>query len=780
MWRLSGALSLTVVLILLLCSVPPPPPRWNRLRAPGDKTKWTTLEHNGILFPAEYAAHGKPLVYDGVEMVLPADAEEVATMWATMLDTAADFCKNPTFAKNFFRDFKATLPKDTPIKEMAKCDFEIMRVFLTRERETAKLLKKTMDKEAKAREKKEKDLLQNTYGYALVDGYKEKVGNFKVEPPNLFRGRGNHPKTGTLKRRVKPEDIIINISPGMPIPKPPVGHKWRGIIHNNRVTWLAFYRDNVNGDFKYIWLAPSSRFKGESDIKKVRRRQTTTRTCARGRHWGPRQAGRSCLAPCSFSGLLCSFRAGRAPSSLVPQYTKAQKLKNYISDIRKNYKKEMESAHSQFRQRATAIYLIDFLALRVGNEKDASEVADTVGSATNHTEDAAATARAAGSEDTVALDPADLGALVRLCFLCRVSCACLSVVSCCSLRVEHLTFTPPNKVTFDFLGKDSMRYYNTVELDQQAYKNLESFTFKKKPKDEVFDNLTTTLLNEHLKSLMPELTAKVFRTYNASITLEAELRSKEVDRHEHVTQKVNFYNAANRAVAILCNHQRTVPKGHEAAVGKLREQIEALKDDREEIEDWIAEEEGGKKAKKEDKAARGAREEARAERRQARLDKVRAELRTKYEKAKADRVALRAAGKEVESEDEPEEKQEKTKSRPTGQTPNPTATAAGRGRRARVLICLVCVSPLSSVSRPSEGADEAERAHRQLRGEAVAARREQGGRARHVEDQLHGPAHHRRLVQGEGGAARARVQSIARHQVPVRQQRGQRAPDRCG
>jgi DNA topoisomerase-1 len=54
----------------------------------------------------------------------------------------------------------------------------------------------------------------------------------------------------------------------MKIPKPPAGHKWRGIIHNNRVTWLAFYRDNVNGDFKYIWLAPSSRFKGESDIKK--------------------------------------------------------------------------------------------------------------------------------------------------------------------------------------------------------------------------------------------------------------------------------------------------------------------------------------------------------------------------------------------------------------------------------------------------------------------------------------------------------------------------------
>jgi DNA topoisomerase-1 len=33
----------------------------------------------------------------------------------------------------------------------------------------------------------------------MVDGRKEKIGNFRVEPPGLFRGRGDHPKTGMLK-----------------------------------------------------------------------------------------------------------------------------------------------------------------------------------------------------------------------------------------------------------------------------------------------------------------------------------------------------------------------------------------------------------------------------------------------------------------------------------------------------------------------------------------------------------------------------------------------------
>ena len=37
------------------------------------------------------------------------------------------------------------------------------------------------------------------------------VGNFRVEPPGLFRGRGEHPKMGKVKTRIFPRDIVINI-----------------------------------------------------------------------------------------------------------------------------------------------------------------------------------------------------------------------------------------------------------------------------------------------------------------------------------------------------------------------------------------------------------------------------------------------------------------------------------------------------------------------------------------------------------------------------------------
>lgn len=38
------------------------------------------------------------------------------------------------------------------------------------------------------------------------------MGNYNMEPPSLFRGRGEHPKTGTLKQRCFPESVSINIS----------------------------------------------------------------------------------------------------------------------------------------------------------------------------------------------------------------------------------------------------------------------------------------------------------------------------------------------------------------------------------------------------------------------------------------------------------------------------------------------------------------------------------------------------------------------------------------
>ena len=52
------------------------------------------------------------------------------------------------------------------------------------------------------------------------------------------------------------------------MPKPNVGGNWKEVIHDNTVTWLATWVENVNGNHKYVFLAPGSSLKGESDMNK--------------------------------------------------------------------------------------------------------------------------------------------------------------------------------------------------------------------------------------------------------------------------------------------------------------------------------------------------------------------------------------------------------------------------------------------------------------------------------------------------------------------------------
>lgn len=428
--------------------------------AGGGGPKWATLEHNGVIFPPPYTPHGVRMLYGGRPVDLSPEEEEVATMFAVMRET--EYITKPTFLKNFWQDWKKVLGPRHVVQSLDKCDFTPIWEWHLAEKEK----KKSVSGEQKKRMKEEKLAQEEKYMYAFVDGMKEKVGNFRVEPPGLFRGRGEHPKMGKLKKRVFPEDIVINVGKGAKIPECTMpGHRWKEIRHDNTVTWLAYWMDPINNkEFKYVFLAASSSLKGASDKEK---------------------------------------------------YEKARKLKEFITSIRTTYTKNFYAQDAETRQIAVATYLIDRLALRAGNEKDEDE-ADTVG--------------------------------------------------CCSLKVEHVTLVPPSSLQFDFLGKDSIRYFNTVEVEPKVYEAVGTFQKGKRKDADLFDKLDTTKLNTHLKNIMPGLTAKVFRTYNASVTLDTLLQDT-VGRF--VPDKVADYQRANKEVAILCNHQRTVSKAHAGQMEKL-------------------------------------------------------------------------------------------------------------------------------------------------------------------------------------------------------------------
>uniref|UniRef100_A0A672SXT0 DNA topoisomerase I n=1 Tax=Sinocyclocheilus grahami TaxID=75366 RepID=A0A672SXT0_SINGR len=393
-----------------------------------------------------------------------------------------EYTTKDVFRKNFFKDWRKEMTSEEKSKltDLNKCDFSEMSEYFKAQSEA----RKAMTKEEKLKIKMENERILQEYGFCVMDNHKERIANFRIEPPGLFRGRGDHPKMGMLKRRIRPEDIIINCSKDSKHPKPPPGTKWKEVRHDNKVTWLVSWTENIQGSIKYIMLNPSSRIKGEKDWQK---------------------------------------------------YEMARRLKKCVDRIRAQYREDWKSKEMRIRQRAVALYFIDKLALRAGNEKEEGETADTVG--------------------------------------------------CCSLRVEHLTLHQEMDgqeyvVEFDFLGKDSIRYYNKVPVEKRVFKNLQLFMEDKEPEDDLFDRLNTSILNKHLQELMDGLTAKVFRTYNASITLQQQLN--ELTTYPvmiyNVPAKILSYNRANRAVAILCNHQRAPPKTFEKSMQNLQTKIDAKKE----------------------------------------------------------------------------------------------------------------------------------------------------------------------------------------------------------
>ncbi|KAB7495843.1 DNA topoisomerase 1 [Armadillidium nasatum] len=405
-----------------------------------DGKKWTFLEHKGPVFADPYErlpSHVK-FCYDGNHMVLSEPAEEVAGFYAKMLDH--EYTTKEVFKKNFFKDWRKVMTEKEKAKitDLSKCDFRRLHEYYVQKNEE----RKNRTKEEKKALKEKNEAVVAEYGWCTIDGHKQRIGNFKIEPPGLFRGRGEHPKQGMLKKRTMPEDVIINCSKDSKIPKPPPGHKWKEVRHDPNVTWLACWNENIQGSTKYVMLNAASKLKGEKDWQK---------------------------------------------------YETARRLHLHVDKIRENYRMDWKSKEMRIRQRGVALYFIDKLALRAGNEKDEDQ-ADTVG--------------------------------------------------CCSLRYEHLTLHP--------------------EKDGKEF-------------------VVTQILNKYLNELLEGLTAKVFRTYNASRTLQEQLE-KMTNPDDPIPAKILSYNRANREVAILCNHQRAVPKTFDKSMENLKKKIDDKKEQLEEAE----------------------------------------------------------------------------------------------------------------------------------------------------------------------------------------------------
>ena len=226
------------------------------------------------------------------------------------------------------------------------------------------------------------------------------------------------------------------------------------------------------------------------------------------------------------------------------KYDKAKNLSREIENVKTQIIKDMQDREQKNKRIATACYLIYRTAMRVGDEKDPDE-ADTVGATT--------------------------------------------------LRKEHIKLTE-NTIEFDFLGKDGVRWRETIPAeghDKQFYDNLKESIVNKKENQEVFDGITSRHVNAYYSSIVNGLSAKVFRTYLASSVVAKYLRSHDDIKSESKMKKLFHGKLANLDAAIMCNHKRTIPKNFDVSLQKKKDTLKNV----EKSKPWEKSEELLKKAK---------------------------------------------------------------------------------------------------------------------------------------------------------------------------------------
>lgn len=445
------------------------------------KMKWSTLRHNGLYFPDKYVPLPSKvhILYDRIPLKLDSkntdnpfniSSEEAAYYFARTVEMDRRLADNKKrlaysndriYRQNFWKDWKKILkndPNGKKIKDFDKVDFTPMANYIRDESERKKAEKKVMTKEEKALEKERKEEIKNLYGYAIVDGVKIPT-DYVVQPPGIFAGHSS-PLRGKIKNRISPEDVVINVS----LKHKPVCYvdgkpcKWKDIVENRKVTWLAQWRNPVTGKMVQKTLNRiHSHFVKAKDMDK---------------------------------------------------FDMARKLDKNISNLRKVYRKDFKSKSSSKQQLAVAVYILDLLSIRPGTEKDEKKEGDTLGLTT--------------------------------------------------LKCENVQFLGNNKITFKFKGKSSIDYKNTVDFEKDAYKILKKRCGEKSASSMILNHVTPETLNDYIKSIVPGVTAKVFRTRKASSMLQRELEQKKnmPDIYEPVHNKKIIFEEVLIKIALQLNHKR--------------------------------------------------------------------------------------------------------------------------------------------------------------------------------------------------------------------------------
>jgi hypothetical protein len=269
----------------------------------------------------------------------------------------------------------------------------------------------------------------------------ENAGSIDAHP-SIFVGRDAfHPKRGTCRWGVQTNQVVLNMTLSTANID---GAKRRGFskfVNNKCVRWYASWKDPITLEKRYLTINSTDS---------------------------------------------------------MQKFDKARLLKRRLKRLHDKLSSDIESYEDTLRQKALAVYFIEHLCIRVGNEKDLSHEADTVG--------------------------------------------------CCTLKA-HTNIYVKNEskrmVCLTFVGKDSVPFKQCIVLPQPFFDQCNNMLKMKCPNTTMFsEGVSPASINRYIHSIAPGCSAKTFRTLKASTVFQ------------RCIKKSNDLREANAKVARVLNHRK--------------------------------------------------------------------------------------------------------------------------------------------------------------------------------------------------------------------------------
>lgn len=138
-------------------------------------------------------------------------------------------------------------------------------------------------------------------------------------------------------------------------------------------------------------------------------------------------------------------------------------------------------------------------------------------------------------------------------------------------------------VDFDFIGKDSVPLKRSYEVSEEAYKLLQQIMEGKKQSDKVFD-ITSNDVNAFIKEVLPEGSAKLFRTAIGTKVATEVLQKQKIPANATVAEKMKFFHEASFEISTLLNHKKNVSKNFNDQQAKATDAIKLAQEKKVEAE----------------------------------------------------------------------------------------------------------------------------------------------------------------------------------------------------